>query len=261
MLTLWYELPMRRLALLPTVLLLGCPKDPGAEPDVPTHVTASGHAFDFSMSGGFIAGEEVRILELPDVPSAVTDADGFWAFEDLAVGAQVTFVMDGADRPAIQTATFTVPPRDLERITFQSPTWELYDLMSSFAGLEPDPDFCQIATTVTRREHSLYDGEGTHGEPGATVTIDPEVSSWKGPIYFNLVQFNVIYPDPTIAWTTDDGGVMFGNVDPGEYVLRAHKSNTTFTEVAVGCRPGVLTNASPPWGLQVLTGGLDPRHD
>lgn len=254
---------MRRLAVLPIALLVGCPTDPGGDPspEPPTHVSASGHAFDFSFGGGRIEGEEVRILELPDLAPVVTDADGYWVFDDLEVGSKVTFVMDTGDRPPIQTGTFTVPPEDLERITFQSPTWELYDLMADFAGLEADPDRCQIATTVTRREHSLYDGHGTHGEPGATVTIDPGVPADSGPVYFNLVQSNVIYPDPTIDWTTDDGGVLFGNVEPGTYLLEAHKSNTTFRSVEAGCRPGVLTNPSPPWGLQVLTGGLDPREE
>lgn len=243
------------LAFLP-----GCPTALAPDPAPQGPVAAWGHAFDFSMGGGRIEGETVTILELPE-RVAVTDADGYFRFDDLPVGESVTFVMDGGDRPAIQTATFTVPNADLEYVTFQAPTWELYDLMASFAGLDSDPDRCQIATTATRRGHDLYSAPGTHGEPGAVVTISPEVDAESGPIYFNLVQSNLIYPDPDLAWTTDDGGVMFGNVEPGDYVLEAHKSNTTFLPAQITCRAGVLTNASPPWGLQVLTGGLDPRPE
>lgn len=40
--------------------------------------------------------------------------------------------------------------------------------------------------------------------------------------------------------------MLFGNVEPGTYVLQAQKSNTTFTAVEAGCRPGVLTNRRRP---------------
>jgi len=38
---------------------------------------------------------------------------------------------------------------------------------------------------------SLYGPGGSHGEPGATVTIDPAVPTESGPIYFNLAENNI----------------------------------------------------------------------
>lgn len=67
----------------------------------------------------------------------------------------------------------------------------------------------------------------------------------------------MIFPDASLEATTVDGGVLFVNVTPGTYTLRAHKDGAVIREVEVGCRAGVLTNAAPPWGLQVLEGGLD----
>ena len=121
------------------------------------------------------------------------------------------------------------------------------------------PDRCQIAATVTRRGYSVYDGaaDGTHGEPGATVAISPRPSGGGTPIYFNGGVPNTIWPDRKLSETTPDGGVLFLNVPPGTYTLTATKPGATIRPVTIDCRAGVLTNASPPWGLQVLTGGLD----
>jgi len=43
---------------------------------------------------------------------------------------------------------------------------------------------------------------------------------------------------------------QFIQVPPGEYVWTADKPGVAFSQVMMKCRPGVLVNASPPWGLQ-----------
>jgi hypothetical protein len=63
-----------------------------------------------------------------------------------------------------------------------------------------------------------------------------------GPIYFGS---NVI-PDRSLIETTDDGGVVYIQLPPGQYVLTASKPGVEFAQVNVKCRPGVLVNASPP---------------
>ncbi|MEZ5177206.1 MAG: hypothetical protein R2746_02700 [Acidimicrobiales bacterium] len=68
----------------------------------------------------------------------------------------------------------------------------------------------------------------------------------------------MIFPDASLTETTVDGGVLFVNVAPGTYTLTARKDGAVIREVEVSCRAGVLTNAAPPWGLQVLEGGLEP---
>jgi hypothetical protein len=223
-------------------------------------VGASGHAFNFGPPGGRIEGGEVSILEL-DAPAVITGEEGEWAFEGLEAGTEVSFVMDHPDHPLIQTGTILLPEEDIEQVSFQAPTHEMYGYLSDLVGTEPDPALCQIATTVTRIGNSLYDTTpGTHGEPGATVTSEPEIPPECGPIYFDLITAGMIFPNPDLSETTDDGGVLWVNVPPGRYVLTAHKPDTEFTQVTITCRPGVLVNAAPPWGLQATSGGVGPRE-
>ena len=226
----------------------------------PVRVGASGHAFNFGPPGGRVLNAEVRILEFPDLTTR-TREEGAWQFDDLPGHTMVSFIMKHVDYPQIQTGTILLSDEDIERVSFQAPTWSLFDVLAGSVSVVPDPEMCQIATTVTRRGNSLYDATpGTHGEPGATVTSDPQIPAGHGPIYFNLHSYDVIYPDPDLTETTDDGGVLYVNVPPGVYVLTAHKEDTVFTDVTITCRPNVLVNASPPRGLQAVEGGVGPRE-
>lgn len=56
--------------------------------------------------------------------------------------------------------------------------------------------------------------------------------------------------------------MLWANVPPGEYLLTAYKEGVVFRDVRIKCRAGMLVNASPPWGLQALQGGVgDPDGD
>lgn len=214
----------------------------------------------FGPGGGTVAGLRVHVLELPEL-AAVTDDHGHWRIEGIPLATDVTFVLEGGDvRYPIQTGTFTDLDHNLDHVTFQSPAREIVDLFEDLIGETSDPDRCHIASTVTRRGFSLYGGaaDGTHGEPGAIVSLSPEPAKGGTAIYFNGLSYDVIWPDRTLAETTVDGGVLFANVTPGTYTLTARKEGADIRPVTVTCRAGVLTNASPPWGLQVLAGGLDP---
>ena len=57
-------------------------------------------------------------------------------------------------------------------------------------------------------------------------------------------------PDSKRTETSEDGGVLFANVPPGDYTWTAHKAGVKFRSVKMKCRAGWLVNASPPWGLQ-----------
>jgi hypothetical protein len=135
----------------------------------------------------------------------------------------------------------------LDRITFQAVMPTIYMLLADMLAITPDPERCQLVTTVTRIGKSIYD-DGAHGESGATVTIDPPLPAELGPIYFNAS----VRPDRTLTETSEDGGVLYVNVPPGEYTWTAHKDGVAFTQLKMQCRAGVLVNASPPRGLQVL---------
>jgi len=241
---------MIRVRFVPVLLLL-CSLVAAAcgNSDDGTTATASvsGDAIIFNYQDRRIEGATVSILEFPE-KSLVTGADGRFHFDGIPVGAEVSLVLEHPDYHLIQTGTHVVPPEGLERITFQGVTNEVYAALGAILGIVPDEaGACQMPTTVTRVGRSLYD-PGAHGLEGATVTIDPPLPAAHGPIYFNE---NVI-PDPTHTETSEDGGVLFVQVPPGEYVMTAHKPGVEFRQVKFKCRPGVLVNASPPWGLQAL---------
>jgi len=219
-------------------------------------VTVSGHAFHFGPRGGRVKGGEVTVLERPELRTR-TGKRGAWRVDGLAPGSEATFVLKHRGYFATQTATFKLGDVDLKRVSFQVPPELVVKGFGLVLGFSPDPNFCQLASTVTRVGESMYGSKGpTHGEPGATVTIDPPLPAKHGPIYFNLRLFDdgsqVIWPDRSLKQTTKDGGVLYIDVPPGEYVLRAHKPGVGFQPVKVKCRAGVLANASPPCGLQAL---------
>lgn len=221
--------------------LSGCGDDDGATPSA----TLSGYAVPFHMGpDGRIEGAEVWILESPE-RRVVTGADGYFAFDGLGLGEEVTLVLDHPDYVPIQTGTIELGPEGAERVTFQAVVRPIYNALAATVRTTPDPTKCQMVTTVTRVGKSILDA-GAHGEAGATVTLEPPLTPQQGPIYFNAQ----VIPNRSLTETSDDGGVLFVNVEPGEYVWTAHKEGVAFTQVKMKCRPGMLVNASPPWGLQ-----------
>lgn len=212
-------------------------------------IRISGNAFAFALPGqpyGRIAGAAISILEHPGF-TATTDEEGYFEIHGLSPGSEATLVLEAAGFPEGQTRTFVLPEHDLEQVTFQIPDDALYAMLAGIIEVDLDPDLCQMVSTVTVVGKSIYD-EGTHGVEGALVMSDPEIPADHGPIYFNS---NVI-PDWARTDSSDDGGVVFANVEPGVYVLSAEKEGIQFESVTMKCRPGVLVNASPPYGLQQL---------
>lgn len=206
-------------------------------------VTVSGNAIPFNGGDGRIAGATITILEQPEL-SVVTSTDGAFVFDDLPEGSEVTLVLDHPDYRPIQTGTHRLGPQGAERVTFQAVTPAIYGALAALLGVTPDPTKCQIVTTVTRVGRSLYD-PGAHGEDGATTVLaGPGVD--EGPIYFN----SSVLPDRSLDETSDDGGVLYFNADPGRYAWTASKPGAAFSSLVMTCRPDVLVNASPPWGLQ-----------
>jgi hypothetical protein len=210
--------------------------------------SVSGDAIPFDNGpDGRVAGAQVWILEHPE-RRLTTGSDGHFSFDGLEVGSEVTLVMEHPDYHLIQTGTHVVPADGIERLTFQAVSYAVYDAFAAVVGIVPDEaNACQMPTTVTRVGRSIYD-PGAHGEAGAVVTIEPPLSAEHGPIYFN----SAVVPDRSLSETSDDGGVVFVQVPPGEYVLTASKPGVQFRQVKMKCRAGVLVNASPPWGLQAL---------
>lgn len=233
--------PTRGLVALAAIVLAACG-------DTSTQVASvSGDAIPFNIGNTKrLAGATVWVLEHPE-KRMVTGEDGHFAFDGLPVGSNATLVLEKSGYHPIQTGTHRVTPEGLERVTFQVVSDEVFAAFAGVVGVVPDPNDCQVATTVTRVGRSLYD-PGAHGEAGATVTIDPPLPAANGPIYFDS---NVV-PNRARTETSDDGGVVFVQVPPGVYELRAYKPGVEFLPVTITCRAGLLVNSSPPWGLQAL---------
>ncbi len=236
--------------------------DSGGSPDatdatdasVPGDVSASvsGHAMGFTTSGGLISGAYVTVLEHPERCTR-TNESGYFRLDGFAPGEDVSLVMNDPLHPLIQTSTERVARGGLTQLGFQAPDYPMYSLLQVVTHARARPGLCQIATTVMEVGFMDYDNTGpSHGEAGAIVTIDPPVAVDSGPIYFQWLAPGRIVPDRTLTETSRDGGVLFLNVPPGDYVIDARKAGVTFRPVRIRCRAGLIVNASPPWGIQAM---------
>lgn len=209
-------------------------------------VRLSGDAIPFDNGpNGRIEGADVSLVEHPE-RHVTTGADGHFVFDGLDEGSEATVVLSHPDYHAIQTGTIKLGPKGVDRVTFQAVVFDIWNILATLLNVVPDDaHLCQMVTTVTRVGKSIYDA-GAHGEDGVTVTLDPPLAADHGPIYFN----SSVLPDRTLTQTSDDGGVLFIQVPPGEYTWTAHKAGAVFSRIKMKCRVGFLVNASPPKGLQ-----------
>lgn len=195
---------------------------------------------------GRIGGATISVLEHPDM-KVTTGADGLFSFDGIYSGEELTLVLEHPSWPTTQTGTHRVPESGIEDLTFQVPTKPVYDALASIVQITPDPTKCQMVTTVTRKGGTIL-APGAHGEAGVTVSVAPELPKEHGPVYFNAS----VLPDKSLTESSEDGGVLFTNVPPGEYVWSGQKAGALLGAVKFKCRAGVLVNASPPRGMNVL---------
>ncbi|MBL9111718.1 MAG: carboxypeptidase regulatory-like domain-containing protein [Myxococcales bacterium] len=237
---------------LASLVHCGAPHDPMDDWHVGPGPLAqvSGRAFVFGPSDGqTIEGATVSVAEAPEYATTVR-ADGTFTLEAPS-GAPVSLLLTKPGFHPTQTAAHMLDVSGLDQVGFQVPTDDMFALLALIVELTADPETCQIATTVSRKDTEPYGGAAL-GEPGVTVAIDPPLPAEAGPIYFAYLNEAFIVPDRTLTETTVDGGVLFLNVPPGEYTLTATKVGKTFTEVTIRCVAGRLVNAAPPRGLQEL---------
>jgi hypothetical protein len=227
--------------------LTGCSDDPagviGSNAEVAT-VKGVAAIFDDALTGR-VEGATVSVLEHPEM-TMTTLADGLFEFPDVPTGEEVTLVLEHPDYPSIQTGTHRVGPEGIDDLTFQVPPQIIYDALAAIVEVTPDPAMCQLVTTITRKGGTIL-APGAHGEAGVTVTLDPPLAAEQGPIYFDAS----VVPDKTLTESSEDGGVLYTNAAPGEYVMSGQKPGATLGDVKLKCRAGVLVNASPPRGMNV----------
>lgn len=203
-----------------------------------------------------IAGATVAVEEDPSI-TAVTGADGSYELT-VPIGMSVTPFIEAEGHHSIHLQTFTVDDdhegSEIDGANFQTPTDGVYDglrgLITGFVGKDPFKGGCVIVTTVSdQRVVGMSFAEfiefHPHGKAGATASLDPANAQ---PIYFN----EDVIPDLAQTTTSNDGGVLWSNVPPGDYTLRATLEGTAFAEVRVRCEQDWVVNANPVWGLHEL---------
>jgi len=167
-----------------------------------------------------VAGARVSIAEAPitRLLGIRSDADGNWSFKAVKVKGtplHVSFV---------------------------------YELAGYTIGA-PYPLANVLVTTVGKAWASMYNPELPHGDPGAVVSIAPAVAfpASLGPVYFN----EGVAPDPTLTSTSVDGGVLYGNLASGSYVVTASKAPFSYAALTFVVEDGItLYVASPPHATQ-----------
>lgn len=213
----------------------------------------TGQIYRFDTTWSMLEGAEVSLLERPYTPTTViSDENGLFTFDGLAPDDEVTFLSRHPDFFPTQTATLRPGARGLDDVTIQQPPKVIVWAMALFLLRPLDPNACQIAATVTEPGANPW----SQGIEGVQVSIDPPLEPSQGPFYFKIIEIPgwpiLDLPLPWLTETTGDGGLVYINVPPGEYVLTAHKEGMEFTPAHIKCRPGVLVNASPPYGLTLV---------
>ena len=213
---------------------------------------AGGAVWRFDWSFSMLAGAEVSIVERPRIPAVTTDEQGRFSFDNLVGGDNLTLLAQHRDFYPTQSATVELTEETIDDFHIQIPPRPIVWALALVLFETLDPNMCQIASTVTEAGGNPF----SSGIAGATVTIDPPLPPTQGPFYFQIFELpnGVIIDIPvrTLEETTGDGGVVFINVPPGEYTISAQKEGMQFTEARLKCRPGVLVNAAPPYGLQAI---------
>jgi hypothetical protein len=214
-------------------------------------VLIKGTAYSFDNQDP-IAGALIGARGAPGA-TAISDARGHYRLY-VPAGKRVTPYIQAEGYHGIFLQTFTTHHRTLRRVNFQIPTDRTFFALAALLHVQLDPDGnlrrCAIVSTVnTRKVRHLtfrqFIDFGAHGVPGATAATTPSLGS---PIYFNE---NVI-PDPSLTETSIDGGVIWTEVPPGTYTVRAKHPTKRFASFRATCRKGRVVNANPPWGLHEL---------
>jgi hypothetical protein len=235
--------------------------------------------------GTGVAGAHVWLAEYPFTRflKVTSDADGawsMWVIKRVGVPLQLSFVYEkDFYPPEVEQAVFGAPlPAPWNVVLIKSNVHSIEGAVSDVAIQMPDELYLSVAkgqleaglrqvvpgftiqnllvSTVGKSWASLYSFQLPHGDPGATVSMTPAPQNAyqnlpSGPIYFD----ETVTPNPFLAATTVDGGVLFDNLAPGTYSVTAAKapfSYATATFRVDGAIP--LYISSPPHSIQGTNG-------
>ena len=189
------------------------------------------------------------------------------------VNQDFTLVFQHEHYKTSQSGTFTVTPSGFtgphNLISWQplyTVFWKALKYATEVENLTTmKKGYCQVIATVTAKGKTLDDDP--QGEPGAKVDIVSD--TWTGPekpyskIFYLGILLKKTFPYPGRKTTSEDGGVIFINVEAGhKYKVIATKKGVKFTTPEFTCLPElwdqlglsetVLINLSPPQGPTVI---------
>jgi hypothetical protein len=219
-------------------------------------------AFPFQST---VAGVRVSVAEAPitRLLNLRSDASGKWGFKALKLkGAplRVSFVYELAGYTTTKSQQLEIGDGGITDLAVQFPTEAYFSaakgqIEQQIGALIGAPYTLAnvLVTTVGKSWASMYSPDLPHGDPGATVAISPAVPfpTSLGPVYFN----EAVAPDPSLTATSVDGGVLFGNLANGSYVVSASKAPFSYAALTFVVQDGIgLYVASPPHATQGTNG-------
>jgi hypothetical protein len=208
-----------------------------------------------------VAGARVWIAEAPITRKLNIHADGAGRWSLTAVKLKghpvpISFVYEHDGYVTTKAPVLEVADTAITDLAVQFPSAAYFalakaDIEQKIGGLIGAPYTLRnvLVTTVGKAWASMYNPALPHGDPGATVTASPAVQfpASVGPIYFN----EAVAPDPSLAATSVDGGVMFGNLPAGETTITATKAPFQYTALTFRIQDDIgLYIASPPHATQ-----------
>jgi hypothetical protein len=231
--------------------------------------------------GTGVAGARVWLAEYPFTRNlnVTSRADGTWSMsviKQVGVPLDVSFVYEkDFYPPAVEQAVFGAPlAAPWNTVVIKSNVHYIKGAMADIAIQMPDELYLSVAkgqleaglgqvipgyiiqnllvSTVGKSWASLYSFQLPHGDPVATVSMMPAQQNVYlnlpfGPIYFN----ESVSPDPSLAATSVDGGVLFDNLAPGTYSVTAAKAPFHYATATFRVDPTItLYISSPPHSIQ-----------
>jgi hypothetical protein len=208
-----------------------------------------------------VAGARVWIAELPvtRLLNIRTDAHGRWRFPAVkaeGIPLHISFVYELAGYPTTKSQVFDIGDTAIADLSVQFPTEAYFaaakeQIEQQIGALIGAPYSLRnvLVTTVGKAWASMYSPDLPHGDPGVQVTISPAIQfpASLGPVYFN----EAVAPDPTLASTSVDGGVLFGNLASGSHTITASKAPFSYSALTFVVQEQIgLYVASPPHATQ-----------
>lgn len=230
-------------------------------PDVPPNpectnpdamVTVSGHVVQaVAGAGQDLTGGVVSVVGHPEYSVTLGRS---WAYSLQAPSCtEIILELDHPGLARVHTGILYTGDEGLDEVTLQTPDHETFDLLLWFSQVDIVPGKCQMATTITDLAHLTDTPCHACGEPGALAFLSPHVPAANGPIYFQIEDNGIIYPYPPLIATSEDGGLLFVNLEPGDYLVYGYKEGFEMTAARFRCQADWFVNPAPPRGIQVVS--------